>query len=104
MGGRAGVTPYDLRRSGLRHLVRSGSPITTAMAISGHVTVSTFRRYDVQDVEDTRRAIARVAEWLKPHNNRTAATAGRSRIRGLVAEAGGNRTHRSWVQPGAGRL
>ena len=45
VGGRAGATPCDLRRSRLRHLVRSGKPITTVIAISGHITNSTFRTW-----------------------------------------------------------
>jgi hypothetical protein len=52
------------------------------MAISGHITNSMFKWYDVQHVEDARRAIARVAEWLNPNSTRRAVAAGRRRIRG----------------------
>ena len=60
-GLRRGVLPYDLRRSALRNLIRSGTHETVAMAISGHRTRSTFDRYNIASVDDVAAAIRRVA-------------------------------------------
>lgn len=59
-----GVTPYDLRRSAVRNLVRAGVHETVVMAISGHRTRSTFDRYNIVSVDDVRTAITRVATLL----------------------------------------
>ncbi len=53
---------HDLRRIGVRNLVRSGVPQSVAMAISGHKTASVFRRCDVggeQDIRDTAEKLSR---------------------------------------------
>lgn len=60
------VRPYDLRRSALRNLIRSGTHETVAMAISGHRTRSTFDRYNITSVEDVAAAIRRVAGIAEP--------------------------------------
>ena len=43
---------HDLRRSGVRGIVRSGISQHVAMMISGHETESTFRRHDIGDDKD----------------------------------------------------
>lgn len=58
------LRPYDLRRSALRNLIRSGTHETVAMAISGHRTRSTFDRYNITSVDDVAAAIERVAKMV----------------------------------------
>lgn len=48
---------HDLRRSAIRDLVRAGVPQKTAMAISGHRTISVFQRYDIVDGQDMQKAL-----------------------------------------------
>jgi len=63
--GVAGRLFHDLRRSGVRNLIRAGVPQSVAMAISGHTTTSMFRRYNITDEADLRDAVARVAAYVE---------------------------------------
>jgi integrase len=70
--GRPDALFHDLRRSGIRDLVRAGVPQSVVMAISGHRTISTFLRYDIASEEDKRTALEKARSY------RDARTAGQN--------------------------
>lgn len=57
---------HDLRRSGVRNLIRAGVSQHVAMSISGHRTESVFRRYNVVAEGDLRDAARKLNEYLNP--------------------------------------
>jgi integrase len=54
---------HDLRRSGVRDMIRGGVPQSVAMKISGHKTASMFRRYDIASESDLRQAMLSVQKY-----------------------------------------
>jgi integrase len=54
---------HDLRRTGVRNLIRSGVPQAVAMLISGHLDARIFRRYNIVDHRDVAEAMRKVSEY-----------------------------------------
>jgi integrase len=61
---------HDLRRNGVRNLVRAGVPQTVAMSISGHRTISVFQRYDITSEADLENAMLKLEAFSQPSNLR----------------------------------
>jgi integrase len=63
MAGVPGRLFHDLRRSGVRDMIRAGVAPHVAMTISGHETDSMLKRYAIISDADQRAALRRTAEF-----------------------------------------
>lgn len=69
--GYPGLVFHDLRRSGIRNMIRAGVSEPVAMSISGHRSVGVFRRYNITTTADQRRALVQTQEYVETRRTLT---------------------------------
>jgi integrase len=80
-GEYVGLIFHDLRRSAIRNLIRAGVDQTVAKEISGHKTDAVFKRYNITDGKDLRKAADKVTKFLKDQREANAAAPTQSKLR-----------------------
>jgi integrase len=63
--GQLGLVPHDMRRSAVRNFRKAGLSESEGMMLSGHLTNSIYKRYDIIDEADLRDSMAKVQRHLK---------------------------------------
>jgi hypothetical protein len=59
-----GKLVHDLRRTGVRNLLRAGNDPIVVKAISGHRTMAVFERYDMRNEKDLIIAAIKLGDHL----------------------------------------
>ncbi|HEU5409897.1 MAG TPA: site-specific integrase, partial [Candidatus Acidoferrales bacterium] len=82
--GLDGLLFHDLRRAGVRNLVRAGVPERVAMAISGHKTRAVFERYNIVSGRDLRDAGRKLEAYLNGAKAENGANSGQMHKNGAT--------------------